>query len=169
MELLKWNGNIKSWIRKYKYAMVVLLIGILLMMIPNHQTIPEDKTEIETKNMIQNQDLAYELSELLGSIQGAGRVKVMLTISEGESTLYQTDSTYSQSGTGTNSKTETILITDSNRNQTGLIHQKNPPIYRGAVVLSQGAENPTVRLAIVEAVSKATGLGADKIAVLKMK
>jgi hypothetical protein len=63
----------------------------------------------------------------------------------------------------------TILTTDSDRNQTGLIHQKNPPVYRGAVVLTQGADDPAVKLAIVDAVGKATGLGADKIAVLKMK
>ena len=169
MELLKWRTNIKTWVFKYKYAMAVLLVGLLLMMIPTRQTTSKDKSTNEPQNLIQKQDLASELSELLSSIQGAGEVKVMLTVAEGERTLYQTDSTYSQSDTGTNSKTQTILITDSDRNQTGLIHQMNPPVYRGAVVLSQGADDPIVRLAIVDAVGKATGLGADKIAVLKMK
>jgi hypothetical protein len=42
-------------------------------------------------------------------------------------------------------------------------------VYQGAVVLCQGAADAAVRLAVVEAVSKATGLGADKICVLKMK
>ena len=169
MELLKWRTNIKTWVFKYKYAMAVLLVGLLLMMIPTRQTTSKDTSTNEPQNLIQKQDLASELSELLSSIQGAGEVKVMLTVAEGERTLYQTDSTYSQLDTGTNSKTQTILITDSDRNQTGLIHQMNPPVYRGAVVLSQGADDPIVRLAIVDAVGKSTGLGADKIAVLKMK
>jgi stage III sporulation protein AG len=139
------------------------------MMIPSRESASGPKTESESKEVLQNVDLATELSEILSNVQGAGKVKVMLTESEGERTLYQTDTTYSQSDTNTNTKTQTILITDNDRNETGLIHQKNPPIYRGAVVLAQGADEPTVRLAIVDAVSKVTGLGADKISVLKMK
>ncbi len=169
MELLKWNGNIKVWLRKYKYAMAVLLVGLLLMMIPTRQTTSENEMKNEPLSIIENPDLASELTEILEDIQGAGKVKLMLSVAEGERILYQTDSTYTQSEHNTSSKTQTILITDSNRNQSGLIHQKNPPVYRGAVVLSQGADEPTVRLAIVDAVGKATGLGADKIAVLKMK
>ena len=53
--------------------------------------------------------------------------------------------------------------------ESGLIRQINPPAYLGAIVVCQGADNNTVRLAIVEAVSRATGLGADKISVLKMR
>jgi len=39
----------------------------------------------------------------------------------------------------------------------------------GAVIVCQGADDPQVRLSIVDAVSKVTGLGSDKISVLKMK
>lgn len=169
MELLKWNGNIKAWISKYKYVMAVLLIGVLLMLIPARETVPVETIAKEPNSAVQSQDLASELSEILEGIQGAGNVKVVLSVAEGEKTIYQTDSTYTQSEANTSSKTQTILITDSDRNQAGLIYQMNPPVYRGAVVLSQGADEPTVRLAIVDAVGKATGLGADKIAVLKMK
>lgn len=169
MELNKWNAGIKSLLAKYKYALAVLLVGLLLMMIPTRERITEETTESKPAEAVQSVDLASELKDILCAIEDAGNVKVMLTVAEGERTLYQTDSTYSQSENNTNSKTQTILITDSERNQTGLIHQKNPPIYRGAVILAQGADEPTVRLAIVDAVSKATGLGADKISVLKMK
>ena len=128
MELLKWSTNIKSWIRKYKYAMAVLLVGLLLMMIPTRQTISKEIIANEPRTTTKCENLGSELSELLSSIEGAGKVKVMLTVAEGERTLYQTDSTYSQSDTGTNSRTQTIIITDRDRNQTGLIHQENPPV-----------------------------------------
>jgi len=42
-------------------------------------------------------------------------------------------------------------------------------LYRGAVVVCQGGDNASVRLAVVEAVSNATGLTSDRITVLKMK
>jgi stage III sporulation protein AG len=64
---------------------------------------------------------------------------------------------------------DTVIITDSSRNESGLIRQVNPPVYLGAIVLCQGGDRPSVRLAIVDAVSKVTGLGADRISVLKMK
>ena len=61
------------------------------------------------------------------------------------------------------------MVTGSDRSEKGLVRQINPPEYLGAVVLCQGADNAAVKLAIVEAVSKATGLSTDRITVLKMK
>jgi stage III sporulation protein AG len=93
----------------------------------------------------------------------------MLSISQSEKTIYQTDSTYSQSDDHADSRTQTILISDNQRNETGLVHQKHSPVYQGAIVLAEGADLASVKLAIVDAVSDITGLGADKISVLKMK
>ena len=94
---------------------------------------------------------------------------VMLSIAQGERTIYQTDSSYSQTENSTDTRTQTILVSDSQRNETGLVHQKSPPVYQGAIILTQGADNPSVKLSIVEAVGDITGLGADRISVLKMK
>ena len=41
--------------------------------------------------------------------------------------------------------------------------------YLGAVVVCDGADSATVRLRIMQAVSALTGLGSDKISVIKMK
>ena len=93
----------------------------------------------------------------------------MLTVSAGETTLYQNDQDTNTGDTTSSVRQETVIITDSDRNQHALISQVLPPKYQGAVIVCQGADLPTVKLAIVEAVSKATGLGADQISVLKMK
>ena len=61
-----------------------------------------------------------------------------------------------------------MIITDYNRNESALVERVDPPQYLGAIVICQGADSAAVRLAVVEAVSKYTGLGADQIAVLKM-
>ena len=50
-----------------------------------------------------------------------------------------------------------------------LLTQVEAPRYRGAVIVWQGGDNPTVRLSVVEAVSGATGLPSNRITVLKMK
>ena len=114
-------------------------------------------------------ELEERLSALLSQVSGAGNVQVILTMSSGEETLYQANEDVSTQENGMTTKTDTVTVTDAQRNESGLIRQVNPPVYKGAVVVCQGADNAAVRLAIVDAVGKATGLGADKISVLKMK
>lgn len=169
MDIIKLKSRISDAIGKYKYVWIVLLAGLVLMMIPerNGET---TQTEIQQSDFVSNEiSLEDQLEEILCRIEGAGEVKVMLGIAQGERIVYQTDSTHSQSDTNTDTRSETILVTDSERNETGLVHQIDPPVYRGAVVLARGADNPTVRLSIVNAVSNVTGLGADKISVVKMR
>lgn len=169
MDIVKYKNRILAVIGKYKYVWIVLLTGVILMMLPGKDIRSSDvQTQQSTENT-EDTTIEDRLEEILGQIAGAGRVKVMLTVAQGERTIYQTDSTYEQSDDNTDSRTQTILITDSQRNETGLVYQKNPPVYQGAIVLAQGADDPTVKLAIAEAVSDVTGLGVDKISILKMQ
>ena len=94
---------------------------------------------------------------------------MLLTEASGEETIYQINGNTSSSDTSSSSKQDTVTITDSQRNEQGLVRQKNPPKYMGVIVVCQGGDQATVRLAIIDAVSKAIGLGADKISILKMK
>lgn len=167
MDIISVKSSILGWLNKYKYACVVLLIGIFLMLLPEK---PKEETVVQTQTQQQpNLTVEGKLEDILKHVEGAGEVEVMLSIAKGEQIIYQTDTAYSNNENSSDTRTETILTTDCNRNETGLIHQKNPPVYLGAVILAQGAENPVVKLAIVEAVSNITGLGADKISVIKMQ
>ena len=118
---------------------------------------------------VQQATLEQQLSNLLSQMEGAGKVQVLLTQATGEKTTYQADSDSSTGQSSETERTDTVLVTDSSRNQTGLVCRVDPPTYLGAVVLCQGAENSAVRLAITEAVANATGLGYHKITILKMK
>lgn len=157
-----------EWIKKYRYAMLVLAIGIGLMIIPtptkNTRQIQESPRESEV-----SQTMEERLEEILCQIQGAGRVEVMLTVGLGEETVYQLNEDSVISDTTSSVQTKAVTVTDSDRNQNGLIRQIIPPEYLGAIVVCQGGGDPQVQLAIVNAVSKVTGLGADRISVLKMK
>ena len=169
MGIIDWKNGITEAVRKYKYVWIVLLFGILLMLIPGPVD-REAETQIQITEKVQTQeDMEIRLESLLSEVAGAGQVRVLLSVSQGEQTIYQTDSSYSQGQNNTDSRTQTILITDSQRNETGLVHQRIPPKYLGAIILAQGADDPVVKLAIVEAVGKITGLGADRISVLKMQ
>lgn len=125
--------------------------------------------EASNRQSEETEDLQQKLSNLLSQMAGAGRVKVLLTEATGEQIFYQEDKDTSAGGQSQTTRTDTVIVTDGTHTQEGLIRQVNPPTYLGAVVLCQGADQPSVRLAITEAVANATGLGYHKITVLKMK
>ena len=89
----------------------------------------------------------------------------MLTVKTGETIVYQNDEDIS----GGSIRQDTVIITDGDRVQSGLVQHIVAPEYRGAIVVCEGADKPEVRLHIIEAVASVTGLGTDKISVLKMK
>ena len=162
MDILAIREKTGDWIKQYKFVALVLLAGLLLMLLPDA---PEEKAAPAEVRQEQQETLQDQLGDLLSHMQGAGKVRVLLTVGSGAEIVYQTDKNVRSDG----QQSDTVLVTDSQRSQTGLIRQVNPPEYLGAVVLCQGADNPSVKLSVVEAVSKATGLSTDRITVLKMK
>ena len=167
MDFVAFKEKAMALLEKYKYACIILLIGIGLMVIPVEFS-PEAQVPMEKTETVSEKNFPDELARILSQIQGAGKVQVMLTEVSGESVVYQTN-TDTQSGANGSIRVETVIISCSDREEQALVTRVDAPVYRGAIIVCQGADSAVVRLAIVEAVSRATGLGADKISVLKMK
>ena len=153
--------RINALFAKYKYPILVVLVGLGLMLLPDSSPEPSP----QPTEAVQIQDLEARLEAILSQIDGVDRVQVLLTEESGREILYQTDT----QADGERRSEDTVLVEDASRTETGLIRQTLEPTYRGAVILCQGAAQPSVRLAIVEAVRCVTGLGADRISVLNMK
>jgi len=169
MELKKFTAKVQSLAGKYRYALLVLFIGLALLLIPEKSTVRQ-KTELSSVPKNEQKMITQEaIAEILQTVQGAGKVRVLLSTATGEETVYQTDSDISSNSDSNSSKSQTVIITDSQRSEAGLIRQVNPGAYKGAIVVCQGADSPAVRLAITQAVAKITGLGTDAICVLKMQ
>lgn len=167
MELKSYVEKVVAFIGKYKYAVLIVLIGLVLIMIPERSAeVSENSSVIQDDTEESFEDA---LEEILSKIKGCGNVEVMLTISEGEEVLFQTDDVISGNGENADKRTDTVTVTDTNKVESGLVRQINPPVYRGAIIVCQGADDPVVKLAVTEAVSKITGIGANCISVLKMK
>ena len=168
---MDWIGirrKVTGFLGKYRYVLLVLLIGLAFMLIPSRTAGDEEEPlQVQAETQART-DITEELTEILCQIEGAGRVKVMLTAATGETTVYQQDEDIT-SGENGSIRRETVIITDSDRGQSGLVQQVNPPEYLGAIIVCEGADRAAVRLSIIEAVSKVTGLGTDRISVLKMK
>ena len=165
------KGSVKAAIaqlKKYRYAVMIIIAGIILMRIPPLNNYL-DNTKSTTVVIEETPTLEEKLAETLSHLHGAGEVCVMLSIAEGERYIYQLNTDTTDQNENKSQRNTTVTVTDSSRNETGLIQQVIPTQYQGAIVLCTGADEPSVRLAIVDAVSKATGLGANHISVLKMK
>ena len=165
MAWLKQREKITQWLGKYRYLLLVVLLGLGLMLIPTGKSDGSSSAPVTTESLGSGSTLSEELEDILSGIQGAGKVRVLLTIAKGEQIIYQTDGTTAENG----GRQDTVVITDGNRTQSGLVQQSISPIYRGAIVVCQGADSPAVCLAVKEAVSKVTGLDTSQISVLKMK
>lgn len=163
------RGLIKAGevLKKYRYAAIVIVAGIFLMLLPIGEASASEETAPNQREV--SDSMEERLCAILSQIRGAGRVQVMLTIAQGEETVYQFDQDLTTDEGGSSSQKDTVTVTDKDRGQSGLITQVNPPRYQGALIVCQGADDPAVRLAISEAVSGLTGLGTDKIAIAKMK
>lgn len=163
------RGLIKAGevLKKYRYAAIVIVAGIFLMLLPIGEASASEETAPNQREV--SDSMEERLCAILSQISGAGRVQVMLTIAQGEETVYQFDQDLTTDEGGSSSQKDTVTVTDKDRGQSGLITQVNPPRYQGALIVCQGADDPAVRLAISEAVSGLTGLGTDKIAIAKMK
>lgn len=157
-----------SFLKKYRYAILVIIAGILILIVPGTDQVEEATDPSDREHTVQPA-LDASLANILGLIDGAGKVEVLLTQQKGEETIYQTDEDSSSGERTADHRTDTVLITGESRLETGLIKQINPPVYKGAIIVCQGAGDPKVRLSVVEAVMRVTGLTSDKITVLKMK
>lgn len=153
--------------QKYKYVALVVLLGFVLMSIPESETQSAEPQETQTQT--QTLTPAEELENILSQIEGVGKVRVMLTESSGSEIWYQTDEDSTTSENSGSLRVETVIISDSDRGEQGLVKRVDPPTYLGAIVVCQGAGRASIQLAIVEAVSNVTGISADRITVLKMK
>ena len=146
--------RLKTILGKYRYVLLVALVGLGLMILPSGSEAAEPAPIPAAEETLESR-----LESILSRVDGAGEVKVLLTEERGGEVFYQTE--------GEDGKT--VLVTGADRAESGLVRTSQPPSYRGAVVVCRGADSAAVRLAVVEAVANATGLGTDRITVLKMK
>lgn len=163
MDWIDLKQKLSALLGKYRYVLLIVVVGLTLMSIPEKEKVAQPLPEASAQETANPE---AELEEILSQIQGVGKVKVMLTEAEGSLTEYQTDRDTSADGA---LRSETVLISGESREERGLVRSVTPPTYLGAIVVCQGGDNASVRYALIQAVSSVTGLSSDRIMVLKMK
>lgn len=162
----KTNEQVKklteAWekLGKFRYAILVALVGIIVLLIPPKTYEAENPEEIHA----QEKGIEQRMEEILSEVQGAGKVSVMLTEKSEGKIEYQTDVDESHNGEQTQRRTETVFV-----EHEAIVKSKSAPIYLGVVIVCEGGDRPEVCYELVKAVCSLTDLTSDKVTVLKMR
>lgn len=125
--------------------------------------------------------IEHRLEEIIGQINGVGRVKVLVTIESGVENVYETDNKGSADETknggdssgqvqqSTTSESSHVIIDDGNGGQKALLTTQLQPKILGVVVVCDGGNNPDVKENVIDSVSTALGVPTNRISVNKMQ
>ncbi len=179
-------------------CLIVILLGVLLCVI----SLPVEKSS--TKSAIldnvndrigeqqqtftdsYNTDYAKvweeKLEESLLYIEGAGEVKVLITLKESEQKVLAKDGmedisemTEADASGGSRKTTQsrveknTIYTVDERGQDVPYVVKTISPAVAGVVVIAQGADQPKVRQNIIEAIQVLFDIDMNKITIVKMK
>lgn len=165
--------KIFSKLREYRYVLLVLALGLVLLILPTGGTQTQEKPETDAASeALAEEPLEERLEELLSLVEGAGKVRVLLTfLDDGERILagdgQKSTETTAQGGRSEESDTTVTVSKGGGVNEEVEISYRYPNC-RGAVIVAQGADSAAVRLELLEAVRAVTGLSADAIKIVKM-
>lgn len=128
------------------------------------------------------ENLEQRLETILASMQGVGKVKVMITLlSSGEkivekdiplerSNVVENDSAGGNRNTNEMySQEETVYSTNSAGDKVPYVIKENSAVVAGVSVVAEGGDNFLVQKNISEAIQALFGIEAHKIKVVKMK
>ena len=83
MKLEKWSGLLK----KYRLALLVVLLGVVLMLLPTGGSTAQTSGESSELpgEVFSLEETEQRMAEVLSTIDGVGRVRIMLTLRAGSS------------------------------------------------------------------------------------
>lgn len=169
-QLSELQKRLSAGISKFRLPLLIFAAGLLLMLLPtgkrSTQAVQTAAQAVQTQELTPSQE---EMEAILSRIDGVGRVDLLLTLRTSGASVYQTDTRTVTSGSGTTEECQTVFGQTSGSGKEPVVQTTLAPQYQGALVVCDGADRASVRLAVVQAVASLTGLGSNQIAVVKMK
>jgi len=145
----------------YKYVLAVAGLGALLLLWPDAEKEAGEPARPEESFSVESME--RQLEDILGRIDGAGEVSVMLTVRTGMERILAEDGTVRPDG----QTRETVVVSTGGGKQEAVLLTQRYPTFQGALVVCTGGEDAGVKLLITQAVSALTGLSSGHISVQK--
>lgn len=165
---VKSSLGMPKWLASYKYVLLVVLLGVLFLLLPDEKA--EDAENAAHLADFDRTAVQREMEDILSAIDGAGRLRLMLTVCGGGDLELAQDRALTQkqgdSADEYSDKTETVVL-GSGSGAEVVVTQSRYPDFVGALVVCEGGGSAAVRLEITQALSALTGLPSDRISVIK--
>ena len=179
-KVTQWVSGALAAGKKYKYGLLVLVIGMGLLLLPGAEGTPKEEavptaSEGESSSLLfqYEREMEEKLVSLLSQIQGVGRVQVALTLEQGEEVHYLYDRdlrTETKEGESLKEEQEkAVIISKGSSYDEPMVTRTDYPLFRGALIVCEGGGDPEIKLQLTQAVSALTSLTSNQITVLKMK
>lgn len=175
--------NILNKLGKDK-ILIVILAGILLMVISipvkDRQTVSENTTSNqesgEATQKMHEEYVEKRLEDTLSDVEGAGKVKVMVSLKNSSEKILAKDTDYSDEEVNGNNdensnstqKTETHIFYDTANGNTPYVVMENMPVIEGVIIVCEGGDNKELVSEITNAVYGLLNVPVHKIKVMKM-
>jgi len=157
--------KIRGIAEKNKYVLIVLLVGLFIILWPVGGSTEEAApipVQADHPLAFSLEEKELRIAEALSRIEGAGEVIVVLSLR----TSLEQEVAVDEDTAG---RRETVTISTGAGTQSEVTLRYRFPEFRGALVVSEGASDASVRLQITQAVASLTGLGTDRITVTQMQ
>lgn len=187
------QGGWKNW--KKSDWLILGLAGILILVIAfpigskktaKKQTTNIEQTVSEEDEVKQSKDeyvsnLEGHLEDILSEMEGVGKVRVMITLSDEGEHVVEKDTTIQNNTTSETDRDggnrvvtegesgESTVYVEHGEEKYPYVAKEELPLVEGVMVVAEGAGNPTVVADISEAVESLFPVEPHKIKVVKMR
>lgn len=154
--------SLKDLFRKVKPEYLMIAAAVIIVLILFGSTFVKTQTEKDYDVNDYVDMLETKLSDRLSELDGAGRVKVIISVKSGMRSEIATEKQVGGIGDRT---TETPVLISGKPLILGEIY----PEICGVIIIAKGAENVKVRLSLITAAQTFLDVSSDKIQVLPMR
>lgn len=147
---------------QYGLIIVIILAVVLVILITheNKSNVVENKTDVE----VYVSNLEDKLSSLLSEVEGAGKVKVVISVDGGNETVLASKVTVTETANG-KERVETPILVNG---KTVVLKELYPKIV-GVLIVSEGAKNLMVLSKIQQATVSLLDVNVSQVEILAMK
>lgn len=180
-------SHIKEWFTGKKGTSILMaagLIGIALILLSSFWPSSAGKSSKSASSAITSAEyaaqLGNQLENIVGKIDGVGKVQVLVTVDSGVQYVYEqnqkssndksaTSQTDGSTQTQENNDTEQnpVIVDNASGGQSPLVRTELQPAVKGVVVVCDGGDNPTVKESVTDAIMTALDLPSTRISVSK--
>lgn len=155
--------------------MALGLAGILIIFLSEYSTGGEKKSAGDEADGVCSAEyceyLEDKVTQIVESIEGAGKARVMITISETEEYIYATNEKDVRKNTeksnDINNQSDYVII-DKNSDDGGLLLKTIEPKVRGVAVVCEGGNDTKVQEQIYSAVGAVLNVSISRISISKL-